>query len=121
MKLLGNRVILRRVEESVSFSGFILADPFHHGQIVFEVVAVGPGRWVSNPRTKKSVFIVPEVQPGDQVVSLHWFQTTEHPDWHKPEYLDNVDGSGRIALDARFCLLQFPQPKPAEYIPSRHL
>ena len=125
MKLLGNRIMIERVEESFSASGFELVDPYNRGQIIFNVLAVGPGRWLRHPKKQKSVFIKPECEVGQQVLSDHWFSAAVHPTWHQPEFLDHTDGRGRVILDARFCLAAWwppvQPPKPLPYKSSSHL
>jgi co-chaperonin GroES (HSP10) len=114
--------MLKRIEESFSASGFELPDPFHRGPIVFEVLDVGPGRWVKPGKKKKPQFIRPEVTVGERVLSDHWFSAAVHPTWHQPEFLDYVDGRGRIVLDARFCMAAWPQPeKPPQFVPRSHI
>jgi co-chaperonin GroES (HSP10) len=111
-RLLGCRVLLQRMEENITHSGrFLLPDTYKHGSVMFLVLAIGPGEWV-HKKTGKFVgesrkyhlWIKPQVKPGDCVVSRHWLQA-EDPrckTWHKPEYLDNCDGSGRVIVDCRF-------------------
>jgi co-chaperonin GroES (HSP10) len=106
-RLLGCRVLLLRAikgdrqgQAISSIPGFILPDTYQHGYNTFTCLAVGPGEWVKCK--KKRLWIEPEVRPGDYCVSQHWTQTTMHPHWHPPVYLDEVDGRGRVILDCRF-------------------
>jgi co-chaperonin GroES (HSP10) len=123
MRLLGNRVMIRRVETSEiqTASGLFVADPFKRGEIIFEVLEVGPGRLLRHPRKNKSVFISPEVSKGELVLSRHWFDASLHPSWHQPEYLDNTDGSGRIVLDARFCIAAWQKTETPQFTPKSHI
>lgn len=106
MRLLGNRVLLLRIEvEDQKSGGIHLADTYKKGSVIFRVLAVGPGRWIKKGR--KYVWISPEVKPGDVVGSHHATDATLHPDWHIPHCLDTADGRGRVALDSRFCELIF--------------
>jgi co-chaperonin GroES (HSP10) len=115
--------MLRRIEyeDTRTDFGFFLADPFKRGNLVFEVLAIGPGRTLKHPFKNKSVFIKPEVAPGDKVISRHWFTASEHPSWHKPEHLDGVDGRGRVILDARFIECILPKPEIIPFVPMSHL
>jgi hypothetical protein len=120
MKLIGNRVLLLRVETAVTASGFIRPDVLNQGQIVFRCLDVGPGEWL-RPRRKPPYFIKPEVQAGQLCVSQHWSKTTEYPHWHAPQYLDYEDGRGRVILDARFCWLAWwPPIAPVQFHTQTH-
>jgi co-chaperonin GroES (HSP10) len=123
MRLLGNRVMLRRIEidERPHASGLFLADPYGKGSYMFTVLAVGPGRWLKHPKKDKKVFIRPEVQVGDVIFSTHWNDASVYPSWHQPHYLDGVDGHGRVILDARFCHCSFPQPETIKFKATSHL
>lgn len=106
-RLLGNRVLLLRVlkgdrqgQEVSKIPGFVMPDLYMKGYNAFMVLAVGPGEWVK--RKKKRVWIQPQVEPKEYTISNHWSQAADHPTWHQPEYLDEVDGRGRVIVDARF-------------------
>jgi co-chaperonin GroES (HSP10) len=121
--LLGNRVLLERIEleDTLSPGGLFYADPWKKGNHIYKVLDVGPGRWLRHPKKNKKVFIQPEVSIGEQVLSSHWFTASEHPTWHQPEYLDYCDGRGRVALDARFCIAHWLQQETPRFIPQSHL
>jgi co-chaperonin GroES (HSP10) len=109
-RILGCRVLLVRIEENWTHSGrFLLPDTYQHGSVQFRVLAVGPGEWVKIG--KKRIWIPVEVAPGDCVISRHWVQAQDprNATWHQPQFLDNVDGSGRVIVDTRFCELLWKQ------------
>lgn len=97
----GNRVLLERIEKRETDSGIILANPYGATSNFYLVLAVGPGEWLRDKKGRKKQFVSPEVEPGDAVLSNHWFDNKDDHGWHKSEYLDHADGQGRCIVDAR--------------------
>jgi hypothetical protein len=102
-RLLGCRVLLDRIDqERTKIGRFFMADTYQHGSCTFKVLAAGPGEWVRGQKKGSSIWIEPEVKPGDICLSYHFFRSNEHPGWHQPQWLDDSAGRGRVSLDCRF-------------------
>ena len=78
-KLLGCRVLLCPMpDETRSNGGIVVPKNRRKAETHFIVHATGPGEWV-NSRRKPPIFVKPEVKPGDQVISDHWFNPPATP------------------------------------------
>lgn len=117
LKLIGNRVMLARMEDSlVSQGGVWLPDRKETG-VIHRCIGVGPGEWIlcGKEGKRKWKFIQPEIAWGEMCVSYHFFRSSETPKWHQPVYLDHADGRGRVILDARFVELTWtPGAEPKQ-------
>ena len=109
IRILGNRVLLQRIEDGLSKGGIVAPDFWKHGSTMHKVLAVGPGGWAWNRKKNKRHWECPPVQPGDTVLSFHATRASEHPNWKEPVYLDHADGRGRVVVDSRFIELAFNQ------------
>lgn len=68
IRVLGNRVLLRRIEEdSVTPGGIYIPDAAKKKSVRAEVVEVGPGKV-----NDAGVFIETTVKPGDKVLITKW-------------------------------------------------
>jgi len=116
-RLLGNRVLLFRDEADMKRlpSGLFFRDTYGIGSMLHKVLAVGPGTWVKQPMKHKRwrwIWITPDCERGDIVISDHWTSASEHPHWHPPRFLDDAGGRGRVIVDARFIWMKYnPQTK----------
>lgn len=120
MRLLGNRVLLERIEDNYSTGGFLLPDVFKAGSVIFKVLDVGLGKW-------PKFHISPEVEIGDYCMCRAWQDASLHPEWHQPVYIDHADGRGRCIVDARFLLLRWKpnyestKTETGRYESTRHI
>lgn len=60
----GNLVVLQPIPQFTTTAGLLLVDKYKRDQQLWTVIAVGPGR-----RTRKGQFILPDVLPGDKVLT----------------------------------------------------
>lgn len=86
-RLLGNRVLLERIEDPYARpSGLILLNRWTPDSVVFKVLAISPKATT-------------EAKPGDRILSRHWLDSARHGT--SIEVLDHADGRGRVVVDAK--------------------
>jgi co-chaperonin GroES (HSP10) len=96
----GDRVLLEPIPPEHKSPGGIILDNAQRdllSTMEWTVLAVGPGRWVTNKKTKARSFVaLTELRPGDKVLC----QPQE-----TCRYLD--DGTGRVIVDMKDCLARY--------------
>ena len=82
-----------------SAGGIVAPNTYGKQNNYFWVLATGPGRYVKIGKNR--VWISPECQRGDKVISRHWAR--EAPaGWHKTEHVEKEDQRSGVLVDARF-------------------